>query len=275
MDRVVTHSPLHRFAQFTAVMTLLLILAGGLVTSTDSGLAVPDWPLSYGTLFPPMVGGIRFEHTHRLIAGVVAILIAILAVWLRREEPRRWVRRVGYAALGGVLLQALLGGVTVLRSLPPQLSIAHACLGQVIFCLTAAVAYVTAPRFQMSQLVIGDKPLPHLCLWLTALLLIQLFLGAVVRHTGLGVVPHMISACVVLVMATVLVVRFLRLPSTRGTMRRMIAVLAIAIVAQIALGGVALMHRDSALITTAHQGLGALILATSFILTVLAVWGGS
>ena len=267
--------PLHRFAQFTAAMTFLLIVAGGLVTSTGSGLAVPDWPLSYGTLFPPMVGGIRFEHTHRMIAAAVAILIAVLAVWLRMEEPRRWVRRLGYAALIGVLLQAGLGGLTVLLQLPPQISIAHACLGQVIFCLIAALAYVTTPRSQMAQLVVGERQLPRMCLWITALLFIQLALGAVVRHTGLGVVPHMINACVLLLLIGILVVRLMRRPSTRGTVRRMVVVLAIAIAAQILLGGFALMRRDAVLLTTAHQALGALILATSTILTVLAIWGGS
>ena len=101
---------LNRFAWLTACMTLLLLIAGGLVTSTDSGLSVPDWPLSYGQFFPPMVGGILYEHSHRLIAAVVALLIAILAGWLWLKEPRRGVRMLGYAALGAVVAQAILGG---------------------------------------------------------------------------------------------------------------------------------------------------------------------
>ena len=88
----------------TTVATFVLLVAGSLVTSTDSGLAVPDWPLSYGTWMPPMVGGIRYEHGHRMIAGVVGVMIFVLAGWLWRVEPRGWVRRLGLAAAGAVIL---------------------------------------------------------------------------------------------------------------------------------------------------------------------------
>ena len=114
---------LHRFAQVTTAATFLLVLAGAVVTSTDSGLAVPDWPLSYGTLFPPMVGGIRYEHTHRMIAAIVGLMIATLGVLLWFREPRVWVRRVGYTALAAVFVQALLGGVTVWWVLPFRLAL--------------------------------------------------------------------------------------------------------------------------------------------------------
>src|SRR3990167_8440017 len=128
---------LHRYAQATAAAAFGLLVAGGLVTSTDSGLAVPDGPLSYGTWFPPMVGGIRYEHGHRMIAGVVGLVILGLALWLWRIESRHWVRRLGWLVLGGVVAQALLGGLTVLWLLPPSVSIAHACLGPSVFILTA------------------------------------------------------------------------------------------------------------------------------------------
>ena len=98
---------LHLFAMLVAATTGILIFAGGLVTSTESGLSVPDWPNTYGYFmffFPldKMVGGIRFEHTHRLIASTVGFLILVLAVWLWRSEPRLWVRRLGYIALAGL-----------------------------------------------------------------------------------------------------------------------------------------------------------------------------
>src|ERR687891_3003604 len=109
---------LHRFAVVTACCTALLIFAGGLVTSTESGLSVPDWPTTYGWsmfTFPldKMVGGIRYEHTHRLIASTVGFLILVLAAWLWRAEPRAWLRRLGYAALAAVIVQGVLGGITV------------------------------------------------------------------------------------------------------------------------------------------------------------------
>ena len=124
---------LHHYTKLVAGATLVLIVAGGLVTSTGSGLAVPDWPLSYGMLFPPMVGGILYEHGHRMIAGTVAVLTAIMALWLKLREPRRWVRRLGGLALLAVVLQAVLGGLTVIFLLPDAISIAHACLAQTFF----------------------------------------------------------------------------------------------------------------------------------------------
>src|SRR6476659_10187446 len=126
---------LHRFATLVAGCTVLLVLAGSLVTSTGSGLSVPDWPTSYGWnmfAFPPSkwVGGILYEHSHRLIASTVGFLTIILAVWTWRVDPRPWVRTLGFAALGAVILQGLLGGITVLLKLPPAVSIGHAGLAQ-------------------------------------------------------------------------------------------------------------------------------------------------
>ena len=140
---------LHLFAALVAAATGILIFAGGLVTSTESGLSVPDWPNTYGYFmffFPldKMVGGIRFEHTHRLIASTVGLLILVLAAWLWRAEPRLWVRRLGYIALVAVIIQGILGGITVLWYLPDPISIAHASLAQIVFCLTMTIAVVTS-----------------------------------------------------------------------------------------------------------------------------------
>ncbi len=144
---------LHLFAVLVAASTGILIFAGGLVTSTESGLSVPDWPNTYGYFmffFPldKMVGGIRYEHTHRLIASTVGFLILVLAVWLWRSEPRRWVRRLGYIALAAVITQGILGGITVLWYLPDPISIAHASLAQIVFCLTMTIALVTSPGWK-------------------------------------------------------------------------------------------------------------------------------
>src|SRR5439155_20111384 len=114
---------LHRFALFTASCTVFLIFVGGLVTSTESGLSVPDWPTTYGWnmfTFPlsKWVGGIFYEHGHRLIASTVGFLTIVLAAWLWIVDPRRWMKRLGAAALGSVILQGALGGLTVLFFLP-------------------------------------------------------------------------------------------------------------------------------------------------------------
>src|SRR5262245_7025715 len=93
----------HRFAVLTACATLALIFIGGLVTSHEAGLSVPDWPLSYGMVFPPMVGNIFYEHGHRMAATVVGFFTLVLAVWTALREPRRGVRRLGWVALAAVI----------------------------------------------------------------------------------------------------------------------------------------------------------------------------
>src|SRR5207253_5771348 len=143
---------LHRFATFVAACTVLLVLAGSLVTSTDSGLSVPDWPTSYGwsmLTFPPSkwVGGIFYEHGHRLIASTVGLLTIVLAGWLWLADPRRWMKRLGVAALGAVIAQGVLGGLTVLFFLPPAVSTAHAALAEIFFCITVAIALLSSPRW--------------------------------------------------------------------------------------------------------------------------------
>src|SRR3982751_1845466 len=128
------HRWLNRFAWFTAAATLFLICSGGMVTSKGVGLAVPDWPTTFGYnmfLFPvsKWVGGIFFEHTHRLIASTVGFLTIILAIWIWRVDTRRWMRNLGWAALGAVVLQGVLGGLRV-TMLKDEIGIFHACLAQ-------------------------------------------------------------------------------------------------------------------------------------------------
>ncbi|HMU74902.1 MAG TPA: COX15/CtaA family protein, partial [Elusimicrobiota bacterium] len=126
----------HRLAWVLAAATLALVFIGGLVTSTHSGLTVPDWPLSYGRLLPPMIGGILFEHGHRLAAASVGLLTIVLNLVFWKTESRAWVRRAAIGALGLVVLQGVFGGLTVLLRLPKAVSITHACLAQTFFCLS-------------------------------------------------------------------------------------------------------------------------------------------
>jgi hypothetical protein len=143
----------HGMALTLVVATLALIFIGGLVTSTHSGLSVPDWPLSFGRLMPPMVGGILFEHGHRLVATGVGIL-TILTVVVFRGDPRGWVRRASWAALVLVVVQGVLGGLTVLYKLPKPISIAHGTMAQTFFLFdrrpgrldVAGVAFHGGPR---------------------------------------------------------------------------------------------------------------------------------
>ena len=203
------------FAALVAASTAVLIFAGGLVTSTGSGLSVPDWPNSYGWFmwaFPlsKMVGGIFYEHLHRLVASTVGFLIVVLAIWLWRAEPRAWVRRLGYVALAAVVTQGILGGITVLWYLPDAISIAHASLAQIVFCLTTTIALVTSPGWKRGYTTSGradlkvgpydriqkggpydptlprDITLERLAIVTTAAIYAQIVIGATMRHTGAG-----------------------------------------------------------------------------------------
>lgn len=199
------------FASFTAAATVFLIAAGASVTSTGSGDAVPDWPLSFGRLHPPqMVGGVFYEHGHRMVAGVVAALIAIQAVWLWRVEPRAWVRRLGWIALISVLLQAVLGGLRVLvvsqESLqdyamrmagvnhvePVRIGIGvlHALLAQIVLSMTFIIALALSPgwlRHRPPKLAL-PKSAPKWAAFFVVALVLQLLVGGIMRHSGAGLI---------------------------------------------------------------------------------------
>src|SRR5207245_1750215 len=184
---------LHKYSRLVVASTVLLILAGSFVTSTDSGLSVPDWPTTYGWnmfTFPlsKWVGGIRYEHTHRLIASTVGFLTIIMAAWTWWVEPRRWVRRLAFAALGAVILQGLLGGLTVLFFLPAPISIGHAALAQMFFCITLTLAVVTSPRWKKTNAVspVDDPVLRRVAAVTTLLIYTQILIGATMRHTNAG-----------------------------------------------------------------------------------------
>jgi heme a synthase len=206
---------LHRFSKLLVAATVLLILAGSLVTSHDAGLSVPDWPTSYGWnmfTFPPSmwVANILYEHGHRLIASTVGFLTIIMAVWLWTAEPRRWLRWFGVATLGSVVAQGLLGGLTVLFFLPAAISTAHAGLAEIFFCMTVAIAVFTSPGWIAGYAVGADPhvgpagpapdggpfdgsqgrhagpPLRRLATTATILIYAQILVGATMRHTGAG-----------------------------------------------------------------------------------------
>lgn len=283
---------LHRFAVAVAAATVALIVAGGLVTSTESGLSVPDWPTTYGWnmfTFPvsKWVGGIRFEHSHRLIASTVGFLTVLLAVWLARREPRPWVRRLGYLALATVVAQGVLGGLTVLLLLPTGISVAHACLAQTFFCLAVTLAVVTSPRWRDAPPE-GRNPVSRAAAVTVGLIFLQLLVGAVMRHTKAGLaipdfplafgrlVPPISSFAVaihfahrlmaVAVAAAVGVCLARALSSGRPGLRRTSVALAGLVLLQIALGALTVLSKKDVLLTTAHVATGALVLGTALVM---------
>ncbi|HEX7829264.1 MAG TPA: COX15/CtaA family protein, partial [Thermoanaerobaculia bacterium] len=182
---------LRRFTKVVAAATLFLIFAGAMVTSTGSGLAVPDWPNTYGTFmfsFPmsKWVGGIFYEHGHRLIASTVGFLVVLQAIWLQMREPKKFVRILGWLSLLAVIVQGVLGGVTVLLLLPKAVSISHAALAEIFFCINVSIAFFTSRWYQSLQTVEkGDAPV-GMAWTLTGIVYLQILAGAVLRHLGAG-----------------------------------------------------------------------------------------
>jgi cytochrome c oxidase assembly protein subunit 15 len=193
----------HRFAVFVVLWTILLLIAGALVTSNEAALSVPDWPLSYGTLTPPMVGGIVYEHSHRLIAAGLGIFTLVLAVVLWVADERRWLRWFGVIAVLGVIVQAILGGQVVIRLLHYWLPVIHACFAQIVFAAVLSIAVFTS-RWWMSerpQLEDRGSPSIHAVALLNAgVIFLQVFLGAAFRHQEMPIWPHIAGALAVLAM---------------------------------------------------------------------------
>lgn len=298
---------LHLFALLVAASTAVLIFAGGLVTSTGSGLSVPDWPTTYGWFmltFPleKMVGGIFYEHSHRLIASSVGMLIVVLAIWLWKAEPRAWVRRIGYVALGAVVTQGILGGITVLWFLPDAVSIAHAGLAQLVFCLTVSIALFTSPGWQHAYAdhkgpgrTFTDDPILRLvAAATTAAIYVQIIVGATMRHTGAGLaipdVPwafgrlippvwttpiaihfaHRAGALIVTALVLATIGHVLYHHRSRGELRRPSLLLAALVAIQITLGALTVLTGKHYIINSLHVVTGAMVLGTSLVLTLRA-----
>jgi heme a synthase len=294
--------PYHSYARFVAGCTAVLIFVGALVTSTGSGLAVPDWPLSFGTLFPAMVGGVRYEHGHRLFAGGVGLLTVVLGIWTLRVEHQRALRLLAGLAMAAVLTQACIGGLTVLLKLPPAVSAAHATVGQTFFCLVVALAMCSSPAWREAQpSVVGGRAslLRGLAAATTAAVWLQLVVGAVMRHRHAGFIfpdfptsgglwvpelksldimlnfGHRFGALVVSVLAlsTVAVTVSSFLSSTRGTAQARMLWAAVRlgcfVLLQVCLGAVTVWYGRPVVPTSLHVVNGALVLVTSL---VVALW---
>lgn len=285
---------LHRFALLVASATFVLILAGALVTSNGAGLAVPDWPLSFGRLHPPMgmIGGVFYEHGHRMIATAVGLLTIGLNIYLWRREPRRWVRRLGLLALGAVVLQGLLGGLTVLLLLPLPVSTAHASLAQIFFCLTVSIAVFTAPGWRAGRELFDDAgafPLPTWFAAATAAVFVQLVLGAALRHSASWdehlptelVIAHATGAVVVTLVLGGGVAAALRRHKGVTYLARPARLAGALLILQLALGVLSYLARlrspgepqplgPMVGVTVAHVATGALLLAVTLVLTLRA-----
>jgi len=186
---------LHGYACLLVGATLLLICAGGQVKSHEAGLSVPDWPTTFGQnmfTYPPSkwTGGVLWEHSHRLIASSVGFLTIGLTVWLWIAERRRWLCWLGTAALAAVIVQGVLGGLTVIYKLPAPISVAHGMLAQAFFCIVIGVAVFTS-RFWLTPVAgasasAGGREVRRLAAACIVVVFGQLLFGAMMRHTEAG-----------------------------------------------------------------------------------------
>ena len=283
---------LHRFTLFVTAATLFLIVAGALVTSHDAGLATNDWPLSNGQVFPQMVGNLFWEHGHRLIAASVGILIIVLNIWLWRSEKRKWVRRLGLVALGAVVAQGLLGGLTVKLWLPLAVSAAHATLAQLVFCTMVSLSVVTAPGWSVKRTSVEAKGTTRLSYMYAAsgiAILFQLVLGATLRHSATWdqylptslLVSHIAGALLVTALLLVAIMMTHLRYRDEDYLTRPARIAAVLLVAQLCLGVAAYLTRQASpsgpqprnpmvAITVAHVAIGAMVFAVTIVLTLRA-----
>ncbi|MEK6372893.1 MAG: COX15/CtaA family protein [Acidobacteriota bacterium] len=276
---------LRRFTKLVAAWAVFLLFAGAQVTSTGSGLAVPDWPLSYGMLFPPMIGGIFYEHGHRIVAGVFGILTLIQAFWLRKP--------LGWALFGTTVVQALIGGLTVKLLLPKPVSISHALVAEIAFALAVAIAFF-ASRFyrDLRGVERGAAPIATTNA-LVAIVFLQIFAGAMVRHFGAGlaipdfplsfgrivpplaelpVVINFIHRCGAVVVLAASVATFVRLRryAAHHPLRQLATLLLVVVAMQIFLGGATIWSGRRPMITSLHVVTGAATFALSLVLALTA-----
>ena len=287
MQNTTNYSPwLHRLARLTAGATFLLIVIGGIVTSTDSGLAVPDWPTTFGYnmfLYPlsEMVGGILYEHSHRLMGSLVGILTVSLFIFLLVKDSRKWLKWIGLAALIAVIVQGVLGGLRVTQ-INLSFAIVHACLAQAFFALLCGIAWFTSRDWWQDRRetpISAAQKLRRLSLITTGLIYMQLIFGAVLRHTGSRLDAHLLFAFLVALHIFLLARRILGTNDEAQRVAPSMALLLLGLLAvQLMLGTGAFFAKLTAFgetfaaaltvaITTAHVAVGALMLVSSFVLT--------
>jgi cytochrome c oxidase assembly protein subunit 15 len=279
----------HAFAVFVACATFVVITAGALVTSNDAGLSVPDWPTSFGYLVkvPHFVGGVRYEWSHRMVAGTVVTLTLAIAIWTLLVERRRWLRWLAIGAFFTVVAQATLGGLTVLLFQPPWISTAHATVAQTFFCIAVSIALFTGRKWVEEQpRVEFDTRRPSLSklTFLSILVLyVQLILGGMFRHHGMSWWPHVVNAVLVSFVLAWTAIRAISVYSHIEAVRRPAVVMLSLLITQLCLGFTAFLTRVAwgrgavqpelpmVASTVAHVAVGALLLATTVILAI-QVW---
>ena len=275
----------HRFAVFVVLWTVLLFVFGALVTSKNAALSVPDWPKSFGTWFPSLrqlAGGAFFEHSHRVIAGVMGVFTLVLAVLLWAKDQRRWLRWLGASAVAGVAVQAVLGGEVVRQLLQYWLPVLHACFAQLVFAAVLGIAVFTSRWWIEERPRLPDTGAPSiqtLAILNAAVIFFQVVLGAGFRHSEIPVWPHMAGALAVLATVTWTAVALRKRFGDAPEMKRARVLLHAIFGLQFLLGFGAYWARlasektgptsATVLLTVTHTVLGALLFALSILVVLI------
>ena len=281
-----TYNPgIHRFAKFVVAWTVLLFIAGALVTSNNAALSVPDWPKSFGTWFPSLrqlAGGAFFEHSHRVIAGALGIFVLVLAILIWRKDDRRWLRWLGVIAVAGVAVQAVLGGEVVRQLLQYWLPVIHACFAQVVFAAVLGIAVFTSPWWISERPQLADRGTPSIqtvAMINVGVIFLQVVLGAGFRHTEIQVWPHIAGAFAVMASITWTAVALRKRFGTSAELSRARALLHAMFGIQFALGFGAYWARLASekagptsltvITTVTHTVVGALLFAFSVLIALI------
>jgi cytochrome c oxidase assembly protein subunit 15 len=264
-----------------ACWILVLIAAGGLVTSFDAGLTIPDWPLSYGEWFPQLSGGMVYEHTHRVIAGGAGIFCLLLVLAITWKDRRGGLKALAWFALGLVVLQALFGGLTVLMQLPAAVSVTHAYLGQAFLGLTVALCFYLSPYgLNAGPAQTVDRASLRDAWIALALMSAQIILGALERHTHRAVLEHIGLGLALSLYLVAFMIRLARVyPEARALQNTSVA-LGMSLMVQIFLGIGAFSYTrfispvpshsgPEIFFTVTHQTTGALMLALGVLILLL------
>ncbi len=274
----------HRLALALCASTLALILFGGLVTNTGAALAVPDWPTTFGYnmfLFPPskMLGGILYEHSHRLLGAAVGLLTIALAAALLASERRRWLRWLGVAAVVAVALQGVVGGLRVLL-VETGIAIVHGAFAQAFFGFAVCLVLFTSPSWGLAVPARSTDALAlqRLALLTTGVLYLQIVFGAFLTHFGVRLDAHLAGAIALALLVPALVLRVQRAHGDRPALLRPARALLALLLLQLLLGFGAYVGRFTDVVLpmasysglgvpVAHRLTGGLLLAASLVLT--------
>ena len=275
---------LHRIAVLLSCATVVLLVAGALVTSNEAGDSVPDWPVSFGRWLISsnnFVANVRFEYSHRVIAGIVGLITLVLAGWAFATERRGWLRKLGSIAFAGVVAQAGIGGLRVLfPEYKALIAVPHALVAQSFFAIIVSIVVFTSRSWSEPRKTKPDSdglPLRRVAPATVGVVLIQLVLGAGFRHQAFGIVPHIVGAAVVTILIVSMVVILMRRHGEDDYLARPCKLVFGLLFVQLCLGVASYVARVTSAgdpqplepmisLTVAHLVVGALTLATTVVI---------